>query len=209
MYQVIKRTFDFLLSLFMVILLSPILLVLALSIKLDSRGPVFFKQSRVGKNKKLFLIYKFRTMRTDAPKDVPTHLLNAAESYITKSGAFLRKTSLDELAQLFNILKGDMSFVGPRPALYNQDDLIAARDLYGANNVPVGLTGWAQVNGRDELPIDVKAKLDGEYVTRCGFWFDLKIIALTALSVFRHKGVVEGGTGALEKPCEPASEKRV
>lgn len=209
MYQVAKRVFDFLLSLFAIVLLSPILLLLAFCIKLDSCGPVFFKQSRVGKNKKFFLIYKFRTMRTDAPKDVPTHLLNSAKSYITKIGGFLRKTSLDELAQLFNILKGDMSFVGPRPALYNQDDLIAERDFYGANNVPVGLTGWAQVNGRDELPIDVKAKLDGEYVKRRSLLFDSKIIFLTALSVFRHKGVVEGGTGALEKPCESASEKKV
>lgn len=136
-------------------------------------------------------------MRMDTPKDVPTHLLQSAQYYITNSGKFLRKTSLDELPQLFNIFTGQMSFVGPRPALWNQDDLIAERDKYGANDVPVGLTGWAQINGRDELPIAVKAKLDGEYVSRRSLWFDVKIIVLTALSVFKSRGIVEGGTGAL------------
>ena len=163
-YRYIKRGIDILLSGLAVIILSPALLVLCAAIKINSRGPILFKQKRIGIHKTYFWIYKFRTMRTDTPKDMPTHLLTNPEQYITKVGKFLRKTSLDELPQIFNILKGDMSIVGPRPALWNQDDLIAERDKYGANDVMPGLTGWAQINGRDELEIPVKAAFDGEYV---------------------------------------------
>lgn len=187
------------------IILSPVFLILIVAIKLDSKGPVLFKQKRVGIRKTHFHILKFRTMRIDTPKDTPTHLLQNPEQYITKVGKFLRKTSLDELPQIINILKGDMAIVGPRPALWNQYDLIAERDKYGANDVLPGLTGWAQINGRDELPIDVKAKLDGDYVMRLqkggfsGFAMDCKCFFGTILSVLKHDGVVEGGTGALEK----------
>ena len=160
---------------------------------------MFFRQKRVGIGKRHFQILKFRTMRIDTPHDMPTHLLHDPEQYITRMGRFLRKTSLDELPQLFNILAGDMSVIGPRPALWNQDDLIAERDKYGANDVKPGLTGWAQINGRDELPIPVKAKLDGEYVQRLGFLFDCKCFFGTITSVLRHDGVVEGGTGELER----------
>ena len=199
MYKIVKRIIDFLVSLFAVILLSPVLLGTAIAVKADSKGPVFFVQKRVGKDKKHFNMYKFRSMRTDTPHDMPTHLLNNPDAFITKVGKFLRKSSLDELPQLFNILKGDMSIVGPRPALWNQDDLIAERDKYGANNIRPGLTGWAQVNGRDELEIDVKAKFDGEYVEKMSLLFDIKCIINTALQVVKHEGVVEGGTGTLEK----------
>ncbi len=196
MYQnFIKRIIGFLMALILVILLSPILLIIAIAIKCESKGPVLFKQKRVGKHKKLFEIYKFRSMRTDTPKDQPTHLLQNPESYITKVGGFLRKTSLDELPQLFNILKGEMAWVGPRPALWNQYDLIEERDKYGANDVMPGLTGWAQINGRDELEIPVKAKFDGEYVEKCSFLFDLKCFLGTFISVAKQDGVVEGGTG--------------
>ena len=180
-------------------LFRSVFLVLVIAIKLDSRGPVLFKQKRVGIHKSHFNILKFRTMRTDTPKDTPTHLLKDPQQYITKVGSFLRKTSLDELPQIINILKGDMAIVGPRPALWNQYDLIAERDKYGANDVLPGLTGWAQINGRDELPIDVKARLDGEYVRRMGFLMDLRCIFGTVASVAKQEGVVEGGTGALEK----------
>src|SRR5690554_2832313 len=166
MYLIIKRVIDFMLSLFALIVLSPIFLILAVWIKLDSKGPVFFRQKRVGKDKEFFQIYKFRTMRTDTPSDMPTHLLTDPDAFITKSGKFLRKTSLDELPQIINILKGEMAIIGPRPALWNQDDLVAERDKYGANDVLPGLSGWAQINGRDELPIPIKAKLDGDYVER-------------------------------------------
>lgn len=179
--------------------LSPVLLGCAIAVKADSKGPVFFVQKRVGKDNKHFNMYKFRSMRTDTPHDMPTHLLSNPDAFITKVGKFLRKSSLDELPQLFNILKGDMSIVGPRPALWNQDDLIAERDKYGANNIRPGLTGWAQVNGRDELEIDVKAKFDGEYVEKMSLPFDIKCIIATALQVIKHEGVVEGGTGTLEK----------
>lgn len=179
------------------IVLSPIFLILVLAIKMDSRGPVFFKQKRIGIHKKYFNILKFRTMITDTPKDTPTHLLKNPQAYITRVGKFLRRTSLDELPQIINIIKGDMAIVGPRPALWNQDDLIAERDKYGANDILPGLTGWAQVNGRDELPIKIKAKLDGEYVKKMGFGMDIKCIARTALSVIRQDGIVEGGTGSL------------
>jgi len=161
-------------------------------IKLDSKGPVFFKQRRIGKDKTEFLILKFRSMKVDAPKDQPTHLLKDPEAYITRLGKFLRKTSLDELPQLINIIAGQMSIVGPRPALYNQYDLVAMRDEYGANDVRPGLTGWAQVNGRDELPIDVKSRFDGEYIEKMSFLFDLKCIARTFKSVSTADGIVEG-----------------
>jgi O-antigen biosynthesis protein WbqP len=179
--------------------LAPVLLVLMAAIKLTSPGPVFFTQKRVGIHKSHFQILKFRTMRIDTPKDVPTHMLENPEQWITPVGKFLRRTSLDELPQIFNIFVGQMSIVGPRPALWNQFDLIAERDKYGANDVPPGLTGWAQINGRDELEIPVKAKLDGEYAQKLSFGFDLKCIFGSFSAVFNKKGVVEGGTGAMEK----------
>ena len=195
----LKRVLDFILSLVGLVILSPVLLIIALIIKLTSPGPVFFKQKRVGKNKTYFNILKFRTMRTDTPKDTPTHLLANPDQYITSIGKVLRKTSLDELPQIINILKGDMSIIGPRPALWNQYDLIEERDRYGANDILPGLTGWAQINGRDELEIDVKARLDGEYVERMSFLFDCKCFFGTITSVLKHEGVVEGGTGKLKK----------
>ena len=197
-YRYIKRIIDILLSGLAIIILSPLLLILCIAIKLDSPGPIFFTQKRVGIHKTYFQIYKFRTMRTDTPKDMPTHMLANPEQYITKTGRFLRKTSLDELPQIFNIFKGDMSIVGPRPALWNQDDLVAERDKYGANDVTPGLTGWAQINGRDELEIPVKAKLDGEYVIKYGFTMDVRCFFGTFLSVLRQDGVVEGGTGSMK-----------
>ena len=192
MYTHVKRILDFLLSLLALVVLSPLLLVLAVIIRATSPGPVFFRQKRVGQYKSHFMIYKFRTMRTDAPKDQPTHLLKDPNAYITPVGRFLRRSSLDELPQLFNILRGEMSLVGPRPALWNQFDLIAERDKYGANDVRPGLTGWAQINGRDELPIDVKARLDGEYVKRMSFFFDTRCILGTVIKVMRSEGIVEG-----------------
>lgn len=195
MYLKVKRGIDLVLALMGCILLSPLFLILIIAIKLDSKGPVFFKQKRIGIHKRHFNILKFRTMRIDTPKDTPTHLLENPQQWITPVGKFLRKTSLDELPQIVNILKGEMSIVGPRPALWNQFDLIAERDKYGANDVPVGLTGWAQINGRDELEIAVKAKLDGDYVQNLGFWMDLKCFVLTIFRVLRSEGVVEGGTG--------------
>lgn len=194
-----KRLIDVVLSFLGIILLSWLFLIIAVLIKIDSKGPVFFKQKRVGIHKTHFSMLKFRSMRIDTPKNMPTHLLNNAESHITKVGKVLRKLSLDELPQMFNILKGDMSIIGPRPALWNQYDLIAERDKYGANDVKPGLTGWAQINGRDELSIDVKARLDGEYVSKMGFIFDLKCFFGTIVSVLRSDGVVEGGTGTTEK----------
>ena len=191
-YLVFKKVFDFSLSILLLVLFSPLIVVIGVLIKLDSKGPVFFKQKRVGKNKVEFNILKFRTMRTDAPKDMPTHLLSNPEAFITKLGKFLRKSSLDELPQLINIARGEMSFVGPRPALWNQEDLITLRDKYHANSVKPGLTGWAQVNGRDELPIEVKARLDGEYVCRKSFAFDIKILYLTLKSVMKQEGIREG-----------------
>ncbi|KKK38892.1 capsular biosynthesis protein [Mesobacillus campisalis] len=202
----IKRLLGFLLATIGMILLSPVFLVLILCIKLDSPGPILFKQRRIGKDKSEFYILKFRTMKIDTPKDTPTHLLENPESYITRVGKFMRKTSLDELPQIINILKGEMSIIGPRPALWNQYDLIAERDKYGANNVYPGLTGWAQVNGRDELPIEVKAKLDGDYVRKISFWVDFKCFFLTLISVVKSDGVVEGGTGAKR---ELASTKEI
>lgn len=198
MYRIMKRGLDILLSVLGMVILSPVLLILAFLIKCTSPGPVFFRQKRVGIHKTYFYILKFRTMRTDTPKDCPTHLLQSPDQYITPIGNFLRKTSLDELPQIFNIFSGKMSVVGPRPALWNQDDLVELRDQYGANDVRPGLTGWAQINGRDELSIEDKAKLDGEYVKKMSFLFDLRCFAGTFLRVFRCEGVVEGGTGALE-----------
>lgn len=189
-----KRIIDIICSFLAIVFLSFIYLPICLIVKLTSPGSVFFKQKRIGKNKSYFNILKFRTMRIDTPKDCPTHLLPNPDQYITKVGKFLRKTSLDELPQIFNIFKGDMSVIGPRPALWNQDDLIAERDKYSANDLRPGLTGWAQVNGRDELPITVKARFDGEYVEKISFFFDLKCLFLTVVSVFKSDGVVEGGT---------------
>ncbi|PAK35393.1 sugar transferase [Peribacillus simplex] len=206
MYLKIKRLIDIILSLMGLIILSPIMLLLILAIKIDSKGPVLFKQKRVGIQKTHFNILKFRTMRIDTPKDTPTHLLQNPEQYITKVGKFLRKTSLDELPQIWNILVGQMSIIGPRPALWNQYSLIEERDKYGANDVPPGLTGWAQINGRDELPIEVKSKLDGVYVERLGFWMDVKCFFGTIVSVVKSDGVVEGGTGEIGKK-EVASSK--
>ncbi len=194
-----KRVFDFLLSLVAISVLALPMLIIALLIKIDSKGPVFFKQKRIGKNKKHFTILKFRTMRTDTPPDAPTHELSDPEKWITKVGKFLRKTPLDELPQIFNIFVGQMSIIGPRPALWNQYDLIEERDKYGANAVRPGLTGWAQINGRDELEIPVKAKFDGEYVQKMGFIFDCKCFFGTFISVLKSDGVVEGGTGELNK----------
>ena len=195
----LKRIIDILLATFGILFLSLPMLIIAVAIKIDSPGPVFFKQKRVGLHKKHFMILKFRTMRTDTPHDAPTHELSDPKRWITKVGGFLRKTSLDELPQLFNIWVGHMSVIGPRPALWNQFDLIAERDKYGANDVRPGLTGWAQINGRDELEIEVKARLDGEYVERMGFGFDVKCFFGTITSVLRSDGVVEGGTGEMKK----------
>lgn len=198
----LKRMIDFFLSFIGLVVLSPFFLLIIIAIKLDSKGPILFKQKRVGINKKNFTIYKFRTMRIDTPKEMPTHLLDNPEQYITKIGKFLRKTSLDELPQLINILKGDMAVIGPRPSLWNQYDLIEARDKLGVNDVRPGLTGWAQINGRDELEILVKAKLDGEYIANISFLMDLECFVGTIVSVFKTEGVVEGGTGVISKKKE-------
>lgn len=200
MYQnYIKRLLDIALSLGGIIILALPMALIALAIKLDSPGPVFFKQKRVGKNKEHFSILKFRTMRTDTPPEAPTHELSDPEKWITKTGKILRKTSLDELPQLFNILRGEMSIIGPRPALWNQFDLIEERDKYGANDIRPGLTGWAQISGRDELEIDVKAAFDGEYVEKISLGFDIKCFLGTITSVLKSDGVVEGGTGEIKK----------
>ena len=200
MYQKFgKRLIDIILSGCGIVLLAPVHLGVALAIKIDDPGPVFFRQKRVGIHKSHFQILKFRTMKMETPKDTPTHLLENPEQYITRVGKVLRKTSLDEIPQIFQIFTGEMSIIGPRPALWNQFDLIAERDKYGANDVRPGLTGWAQINGRDELPIDVKARLDGEYVENLSFLFDCKCFFGTISSVLRSDGVVEGGTGQLEK----------
>jgi O-antigen biosynthesis protein WbqP len=207
MYLKVKRMLDIILSLTGMILLSPLFLIIIIAIKLDSRGPVLFKQKRVGINKTHFNILKFRTMRIDTPKDTPTHMLENPHQYITKMGKFLRKTSLDELPQIWNIFVGQMSIIGPRPALWNQYDLIAERDKYDANDVPPGLTGWAQINGRDEIPIEVKAKLDGEYVEKINVMMDIRCFFLTISSVLKSDGVVEGERGITEKKKENASTK--
>ena len=202
-----KRFIDVVLSFVGILVLSLPILMIVLCIKLDSKGPVFFKQKRVGIHKTYFNILKFRTMRIDTPHDMPTHMLSNPDMWITRVGKFLRKTSLDELPQLFNIFVGDMSIIGPRPALWNQYDLIAERDKYGANDIKPGLTGWAQINGRDELEIDVKAKLDGEYVEKMNFGFDCKCFFGTVKSVLKSDGVVEGGTGEMKKNEEKTAEK--
>lgn len=198
-YLKVKRLFDIILSFSALILLSPVFLILTLAIKLDSKGPVLFKQKRVGIHKSYFYILKFRTMRIDTPNDCPTHLLENPDQWITRVGKLLRKTSLDELPQIWNIFIGQMSIIGPRPALWNQYDLIEERDKYGANDVPVGLTGWAQINGRDELSIDIKASLDGEYVMKRSLCFDTICFIGTIAAVLRRKGVIEGGTGVISK----------
>lgn len=206
MYEnVIKRVIDIVLSFFGLVLLSWFYLVMIIAIKIDDPGPAFFTQKRVGKGKTFFKLHKFRSMKMCTPHDTPTHLLENPEQYITRIGKFLRKYSVDELPQIWDIFVGKMSIIGPRPALWNQDDLVAERDKYGANDVRPGLTGWAQINGRDELEIPVKAKLDGEYVERLkkggvsGFAMDCKCFWGTIVSVLKHDGVVEGGTGAMEK----------
>lgn len=201
-YKYVKRILDILLSVTGLILLSPILVLLIIALKIDSKGPILFKQKRVGLGKKHFFILKFRTMRIDTPSDTPTHLLEDPEKWITNLGKLLRKTSLDELPQIINILKGDMSIIGPRPALWNQYDLIKERDKYNANDIYPGLTGWAQINGRDELPIEQKAALDGEYVNRMSFLFDVKCFIGTVISVVKNDGVVEGGTGNIDRNQE-------
>ena len=198
-YKIIKRMIDIILSFVGMIVLSPLFICIAIAIRIDSKGPILFMQKRVGINKTYFQILKFRTMRIDTPKDTPTHLLEKPEQYITKMGKFLRRTSLDELPQIWNIFVGQLSIIGPRPALWNQYDLIAERDKYGANKITPGLTGWAQINGRDELSIEAKAKLDGEYVQRIGFVFDARCFWGTIRSVLKNDGVVEGGTGTLEQ----------
>lgn len=200
--RIIKRIIDFVLSLAGIIVLIPIWIILAVAIKIDDPGPVLFKQKRIARDNKdgtvkYFYILKYRSMKTSTPKDMPTHLLKNPEQYITRVGGFLRKTSLDELPQIFNIFLGQMAIIGPRPALYNQTDLYEERAKYGANKVRPGLTGWAQINGRDELLIEDKARLDGEYVSRMSLLMDLKCFFGTFLSVLRQDGVVEGGTGSI------------
>lgn len=199
MYKFFKRLLDIILSLLGILLLALPMLLIAVIIKIDSKGPVLFKQKRVGIHKTYFNILKFRSMPITTPKDVPTHQMSSTSVKLSKWQIFIRKSSLDELPQLFNILMGTMSVVGPRPALWNQDDLVAEREKYGANDVKPGLTGWAQINGRDELEISVKAKLDGEYAERISFLFDCKCFFLTIKRVLKSEGVVEGGTGEIKK----------
>jgi O-antigen biosynthesis protein WbqP len=201
-YSLFKRFYDTVLSFIGLIVLSPLFIILIILIKIDSKGPILFKQKRIGRHKKHFYILKFRTMRIDTPKDTPTHLLENPQQWITKLGKFLRKTSLDELPQIINIFKGDMSIIGPRPALWNQFDLIEERDQYGVHNLYPGLTGYAQINGRDELPIKEKAKLDGYYVKHISLWLDIKIFFGTIITIFTSNGVVEGGTGTMNKDNE-------
>ena len=198
LYFAFKRFYDTIGALIGMVLLSPIFLILIILIKLDSKGPIFFKQKRIGRHKKHFNILKFRTMKIDTPKDTPTHLLKNPDQYITRLGRFLRKSSLDELPQIINILKGNMSIIGPRPALWNQYDLIEERDKYNVHKLYPGITGYAQIKGRDTLPIPDKAKLDGYYVKHISLWLDIKIFILTFVSVFRSDGIIEGGTGSLE-----------
>jgi O-antigen biosynthesis protein WbqP len=205
-YLKIKRLIDIILSFLALIILSPVFLILVIAIKIDSKGPVLFKQKRVGIHKSHFNILKFRTMRIDTPKDCPTHLLENPDQWITKVGKFLRRTSLDELPQIWNIFIGEMSIIGPRPALWNQYDLIEERDKYGANDIRPGLTGWAQINGRDELPIDIKASLDGAYVEKMSLWFDTICFLGTITAVLRRKGVIEGGTGVIAKMTQEKVE---
>ena len=193
-YLPFKRLLDIFCSFLTIIVFSPLYIIIAILVKCTSKGPIFFKQKRIGKNKKTFNILKFRTMRIDTPKDVATHLLDDPDKYITTVGRFLRKTSLDEIPQAFNIFVGQMSVVGPRPALWNQEDLINERDKYHANEIVPGLSGWAQCNGRDTLPISEKAKLDGEYVKRFNIWLDIGIVLKTVFQAFRGKDEIEGKT---------------
>ena len=197
MYLKIRYVVEPFLALVLLIILLPLFILIGLWIKFDSKGPVFFKQQRIGQHLSRFDVYKFRSMRQDTPNNVPTHQMVQANTYITRSGRFLRKTSLDELPQLINILKGEMSFIGPRPALYNQDDLVELRKTFKVESLKPGITGWAQIHGRDELELDVKAKLDGYYVGRASLWMDVSILVKTLLAVLGKKGVVEGGTGSL------------
>lgn len=197
--KVIKRVVDVIVSFLGLIILSPVYLVVIIAILIDDPGPIFFSQKRIGKNKRFFMLHKFRSMKMSTPHDVPTHMLENPEQYITKVGKFLRKTSLDELPQIWDIFIGNMSIIGPRPALWNQDVLTAERDKYNANDVKPGLTGWAQINGRDELEIPDKARLDGEYVEKISFPFDVKCFIGTIFSVAKSEGVVEGGTGEMKK----------
>lgn len=213
MYKsVVKRGIDIFLSGLGLICLSWLFLILIIAVKVDDPGPAFFTQRRVGKNKELFLLHKFRSMKMSTPRDTPTHLLENPEQYITRIGKFLRKSSLDELPQIWDIFIGKMSIIGPRPALWNQDDLVAERDKYGANDLIPGLTGWAQINGRDELEIHVKAKLDGEYTTALnaghfkGFLMDCRCFFGTIISVLKSDGVVEGGTGEIHKKKQEEKE---
>ena len=203
--KLFKRVIDLVLSIIGLIVLSPVFLAIAIAIKIDDPGPAVFSQKRVGIHKTYFKLYKFRSMKVDTP-DIPTHLLENPDQYITHTGRFLRKTSLDELPQLFNIISSNMSIIGPRPALWNQYDLIEERDKYGANDIKPGLTGWAQINGRDELPIDVKAKFDGEYVEKMSFLFDCRCFFGTIGKVLKREGVVEGGTSELYKADDTAKE---
>ena len=205
-----KRSIDFVLSAAGAVVLLPVLAGTAVAVKLDSPGPVLFSQERIGKGKKHFKIYKFRTMRSDTPHDVPTHMMENPDYWVTRTGKFLRRTSMDELPQLWNIIKGDMSIIGPRPALWNQNDLIVERDTYGANDVLPGLTGWAQINGRDELEIPVKAKLDGEYVRNLSFAMDVRCFIGTIGCVIGGKGIQEGSEGTPERSSsdQPAAGKR-
>ena len=197
-----KRLIDIVLSFIGIIVLGIPMLIIAAAIKHEDPGPALFRQKRIGKNKKYFMLLKFRSIKMSTPHDVPTHQLENPEQYLLKCGKTLRKLSLDELPQFFNILKGDMSIIGPRPALWNQDDLIAERDKYGVNGVKPGLTGWAQINGRDELEIPIKAKLDGEYVEKQSFLFDCKCFFGTIGKVLKSDGVVEGGTGEMKKSVQ-------
>lgn len=206
-YFKFKRFYDAVLSFLGLIILSPLFLLIMIAIKLDSKGPILFKQKRIGRNKVCFNILKFRTMRIDTPKDVPTHLLSDPNKWITRVGKILRKTSLDELPQMINILKGDMSIIGPRPALWNQDDLVAERDKYDVHRIYPGLTGYAQIHGRDELLIEEKAKLDAYYVQHMSLWLDIKIFFQTIISIFKSDGVVEGGTGSVQKNKNNSSNK--
>ena len=206
LYIHVKRILDILILLVFFPVWLPLMLIISLTVKLTSKGPVFFTQKRVGKDHTFFIIYKFRSMYTEAPKEVPTHLLKNPGAFITPVGKLLRKLSLDELPQIINIFKGELTLVGPRPALWNQDDLIAEREKYGANGITPGLTGLAQVMGRDELPIPVKARYDGEYRANMGLLPDVKILLLTFFAVFRSEGVVEGGTGALENTNDSDDE---
>ncbi len=209
MYRFFKRLIDIVLSLIGIAVLAVPMLIFALIIRIEDPGPAIFKQKRIGIHKKYFNVLKFRSMKTSTPHDVPTHMLKDPDQYILKCGRWMRKMSIDELPQLFNILAGDMSIIGPRPALWNQDDLIAERDKYGANDVKPGLTGWAQINGRDELEIPVKAKLDGEYAEKMSFWFDCKCFFGTIGAVLHHDGVVEGGTGEIKNEEEESEKRKV